>query len=147
MGYKPMVFAQNRTISDSYKFTQTIPQAVRISFASMQEAFQGVWSDFRHLAKSAMFKTMGYSPGSLLKIGQLRTLGNSPEIHTRRHNFLAMGLTIWRGVYRVNTESRFINTVIYQEYLSRRTELGNRKNWGQSQVQVNRWDYLGAINK
>ena len=31
--------------------------------------------------KSAMFKTMGYSPGFLLKIGQISTLSNSPEIN------------------------------------------------------------------
>ena len=27
-----------------------------------------------------MFKTMGYSPGFLLKFGRFRTLANSPEI-------------------------------------------------------------------
>ena len=41
------------------KSTRTIPQAFRNPFASMLEAFQGVWSDFRHLPKSAMLKTMG----------------------------------------------------------------------------------------
>ena len=29
-----------------------------------------------------MFKTMGYSPGFLLKIGRFRTLANSPQILT-----------------------------------------------------------------
>ena len=42
--------------------------------------FQVVWNDFRNLPKSAMFKTMGYSPGFLLKIGRFRTLSNSPQI-------------------------------------------------------------------
>ena len=29
-----------------------------------------------------MFKTMGYSPGFFLKIGQISTIANSPEIDT-----------------------------------------------------------------
>ena len=64
------------------KSIQIVPQALRNPFASIQESFQKVWSDFQHLPKSAMFKTMGYSPGFLLKIGQARTLANSPEIHS-----------------------------------------------------------------
>ena len=32
-----------------------------------------------------MFKTMGYSPGFLLKIGRFRTLANSPQILTNIH--------------------------------------------------------------
>ena len=55
---RAQVFAQSRPISDP-KSTQTIPQAVRNSFASMQEAFQGVWSDFWHLAKSTIFTNLG----------------------------------------------------------------------------------------
>ena len=42
----------------------------------------GSLEHFRHLPKSAMFNTIGYSPGFLLKIGQFRTLANSPEMHT-----------------------------------------------------------------
>ena len=34
------------------------------------------------LPKSAMFKTMGYSPGFLLKNVGFSTLSNSPEIDT-----------------------------------------------------------------
>ena len=41
-----------------------------------------VWSDFQDLPKSTIFKTMGYSPGFLLKNGQISTLANSPEIDT-----------------------------------------------------------------
>ena len=59
-----------------------ISKVVKNLFSSKQEAFQGVWNDFRHLPKSAMFKTMGYSPGFLLKIGRFRTLSNSPQIFT-----------------------------------------------------------------
>ena len=44
--------------------------------------FSGVWKDCRNLHKSAMFKTMGYSPGFLVKIGRFRTLRNSSEIFT-----------------------------------------------------------------
>ena len=43
-------------------------------FASTLDAFQDFWNDSRNLPKSAMFKTMGYSPGFLVKIGQFRTL-------------------------------------------------------------------------
>ena len=64
------------------KSIQIVPEAHRNPFASIQESFQKVWEDFQHLPKSAMFKSMGYSPGFLLKIGQLRTLANSPEIHS-----------------------------------------------------------------
>ena len=64
------------------KSTQTVAQGVRNHFRRVQEAFQRVWSDFQDLPKSAMFKTMGYSPGFLLKIGQISTLANSSEIDT-----------------------------------------------------------------
>ena len=38
-------------------------------FPSIYKAFQRVWNDSRHIPKSAIFKTMGYSPGFLLKMG------------------------------------------------------------------------------
>ena len=60
------------------KSTQTFAQEVANHFRTVFEAFQRVWSDFQELTKSAMFKTMGYSPGLLLKIGQFPTLTNSP---------------------------------------------------------------------
>ena len=62
------------------KSSPTSSKVVRNLFSSKQEAFQGVWNDFRNLPKSAIFKTMGYSPGFLLKIGRFRTLSNSPQI-------------------------------------------------------------------
>ena len=43
-------------------------------------AVQGVLNDLRHLNNFAMFKTMGYSPGFLLKIGRFRNFWYSPEI-------------------------------------------------------------------
>ena len=55
-------------------------QGVKNKFRRVLEPFQKVWSDFQNLQKSALFKTMGYSPGFLLKIGQFSTLENSPEI-------------------------------------------------------------------
>ena len=60
------------------KATQTVAQAVTTQFRTILEAFQRVWGDFQDLPKSAMFKTMGYSPGLLLEIGRFSTLTNSP---------------------------------------------------------------------
>ena len=60
------------------KLTQRVAKAVKNPFMRALEPFQRVWSDFQDLPKSAMFKTMGYSPGFLLKIGQISTLPNSP---------------------------------------------------------------------
>ena len=60
------------------KSTQTVAQAVTNHFRTVLEAFQRVWSDFQDLPKSAMFKTMGYSPGLLLEIGRFSTPTNSP---------------------------------------------------------------------
>ena len=57
--------------------TQTVAQAVTNHFRMVLEAFQRVWSDFQDLPKSFIFKTMGYSPGLLLKIGQFSTFRNS----------------------------------------------------------------------
>ena len=45
------------------KSTKTVPERVRNPFSSAQESFQEVWNDFQDFPKSAMFKTMGYSPG------------------------------------------------------------------------------------
>ena len=64
------------------KSSPTLSKVVGNPFARKQEAFQAVWNDSRHLPKSAMFKTMGYSPGFLVKIGRFRSLRNSPEIFT-----------------------------------------------------------------
>ena len=59
-------------------------QGVINQFGKVLEPFQSVWSDLKNLSKSAMFKTMGYSPGFLLKIGQFSTIANSPEIDKYR---------------------------------------------------------------
>ena len=60
----------------------TSPKTFRNPFGSRKATFQRVWDDFSNLPKSALFKTMGYSPGFLLKIGRFRTLANSHEIFT-----------------------------------------------------------------
>ena len=60
------------------KSTQTVAEAVTNHFKTVLEAFQRVSNDFQELKKSAMFKTMGYTPGLLLKIGQISTLTNAP---------------------------------------------------------------------
>ena len=60
------------------KSTQTVAQAVTNHFRTVLGAFQRVWSDFQDLPKSAMLKTMGYSPGLLHEIGRFSTLTNSP---------------------------------------------------------------------
>ena len=57
---------------------QKVAQGDTNNFRTVLEAFQSVWRDFQDFTKSAMFKTMGYSPDLLLKIGQFSTLGNSP---------------------------------------------------------------------
>ena len=62
--------------------TQTVAQGVRNHFRRVQEAFPKVWRDFEDLPKSVIFKTMGYSPGFLLKNVQFSTLANSPDINT-----------------------------------------------------------------
>ena len=58
-------------------------QVVKNQFRRVLEPFQRVWSDVQDLSKSAMFKTMGYSPGFLLKIGQISSFANSPEIDVK----------------------------------------------------------------
>ena len=83
---KPWAIAQAFCTKSAYfrqlrihpKSTQTVAQAVTNHFRMVLEAFQRVWSDFQDLPKSAMFKTMGYSPGLLHEIGRFSTLTNSP---------------------------------------------------------------------
>ena len=76
---KSVDFGHLRILTESL---QTSPKTVRNPFASMQATFQRVWDDFSNLPKSALFKTMGYSPGFLLKMGRFRTLANSHGIFT-----------------------------------------------------------------
>ena len=64
------------------KSPPTFSKVVGNPFASTLDAFQDVWNDSRNLPKSAIFKTMGYSPGFLVKISQFRTIPNSSEIFT-----------------------------------------------------------------
>ena len=64
------------------KSSQTFSKVLGNAFASTEEELQGVWNESQHLPKSAMFKTIGYSAGFLVKIGRFRTLRNSSEIFT-----------------------------------------------------------------
>ena len=85
MGYSPGFLLKTvnfRPLGIHPKSIQMVAQGVKNLFRRVQEAFQRVWSDFQNLPKSAIFETMGYSPGLLLKIGQFPTLANSPEIDT-----------------------------------------------------------------
>ena len=83
---KPWAIAQGfcsksanfRPLRINPKSTQTVAQAVTTHFRTVLEAFQRVRGDFQEFTKSATFKTMGYSPGILPKIGQFSTLTNSP---------------------------------------------------------------------
>ena len=54
--------ANFRTLRINPKSTQTVAQAVTNHFRTVWQAFQRVWRDLQELTKSAMFKTMGYSP-------------------------------------------------------------------------------------
>ena len=81
MGYSPgllLEIGRFSTLRIHPKSTQTVAQAVTNYFRTVLEAFQRVWSDFQDLPISAMFKTMGYSPGRLLEIGRFSTSTNSP---------------------------------------------------------------------
>ena len=64
------------------KSAQTVAEAATNLFRTVLEAFSRAWSDVQNLPKSAMFKTMGYSGGFLLKIRQFSTLANSCQIDT-----------------------------------------------------------------
>ena len=85
-GLQPRLFGQNRPISAHCKFSGKLHEQVfthiEIHLQACWRRFQGVWADFQHLPKSATFKTMGYSPGFLVKIGRFRLSENSPENFT-----------------------------------------------------------------
>ena len=83
MGYSPgflLKIGQFSSLANSPISTETVVQVVKNQFGRVLEPFQSVWSDLQNLSKSAMFNTMGYSPGFLLKIGQFSSLANTPEI-------------------------------------------------------------------
>ena len=81
MGYSSGLLLKSanfRHLRNHPKSTQTVAEAVTNHFRTVLEAFQRVSNDFQEFKKSAMFKTMGYSSGLLLKIGQFSTRANSP---------------------------------------------------------------------
>ena len=87
---KPWAIAQGfcsktadfRPLRNRPKSTQTVVERVKNHFWKVQEPLERVWSDFQYFRKSAMFKTVGYSTGFLLKNGRFSTLAKSPEIDT-----------------------------------------------------------------
>ena len=89
---KPWAIAQafcSKSVNSGHLriLTESLPSCskiVRNQLSSMQATFQRVWEDFSHFPKSALFKTMGYSQGFLLKFGQFRTLANSHGIFTNK---------------------------------------------------------------
>ena len=78
------------------KSSPTMTIVVGNPLPSTKEAFHGVWNDSRHLLKSAVFKTLGYSPGFLLKLARFRTLRNSPQIFTNNHESCCK--SIWKHI-------------------------------------------------
>ena len=83
MGYSPGLLLKNgqfAILGIKPKSTETVAEGVRNPLRRVFESFQKVWSDFQDFPKLAMFKTMGYSPGFLVKNGQFSTLANSWEI-------------------------------------------------------------------
>ena len=105
--WKPWAMAQAfcsksgnfRPLQSHPKSTQKVAQGARNDFRMVLEAFHRDLSDFQDLPKSAMFKSMGYSPGFLLEIGlpkicRFGTLKNSPEIFTNIPG------SSWKSIYK-----------------------------------------------
>ena len=81
MGYSPgllLEIGRFSTPTNSTSIDTNSRASSHKNFRMVLEAFQRVWGDFQDLPKSAMFKTMGYSPGLLLEIGRFSTPTNSP---------------------------------------------------------------------
>ena len=73
-----------RTLGISYEISSNKPQNSWKSICNHVGDVSESLDDFSNLQKSALFKTMGYSPGFLVKIGRFQTLGNSYEIFTNK---------------------------------------------------------------
>ena len=71
--------ANFRHLRNHPKSTQTVAEAVTNYFRTVLEAFQRVSNDFQEFKKSAMFKTMGYSSGLLLKMANFRPVRIPPK--------------------------------------------------------------------
>ena len=85
-GLQSRLFRQNRPISAHCKCSRKLHEQSRtqleIHLQASWRRFQRVWVDFQHLPKSAIFKTMGYNPGFLVKIGRFRLIANSLQNFT-----------------------------------------------------------------
>ena len=85
IGYSPDFLLKNGqfpTLANSPEIDTNSPLRSQKSIQKGLGGFSESLERFPELTKSAMFKTMGYSPGFLLKNGQFPTLANSPEIDT-----------------------------------------------------------------
>ena len=95
-GLQSRLFGQNRPISAQFKCSRKLHEQSRtqleIHLQAYLRRFQGVCADFQHLPKSAMFKTMGYSPGFLVEIGRFRSNSNVPE------NFTNNPVPSWKSI-------------------------------------------------
>ena len=74
--------ANFRPLRIQRKSTQTVAEGVRNNSRRVQEGLREFGAISRTCQKSAMFITMGYSPGFLPKNGQISTLVNLSEIDT-----------------------------------------------------------------
>ena len=87
-GLQPRIFGQNWPISAHCKFSRKPHEQVftqlEIHLQASWRRFQGVLADFQHLPKSAILKTMGYSPCFFVKIGRFRLIENFPENFTNK---------------------------------------------------------------
>ena len=87
-GLQSRLFGENRPISAYCKYSRKLHQQSRtqleIHLQASWRRFKRVWVDFQHLPKSAMFKTMGYSLGFLVKIGRFRLIANSLQNFTNK---------------------------------------------------------------
>ena len=87
MGYSPGFLLEIAR----FRALRNLPQIFTKKFKSSRkriwkplEAFQEVSNDFQHLTKSAIYKTMGYSPGFLLEIARFRAFRKLPQIFTEK---------------------------------------------------------------
>ena len=85
MGYTPGFLLKNGQFSTLANSPGIDTNSCARSKKSFLKGFRGdleCLERFAGLAKSVMFRSMGYSPGFLLEIGQFSTLANSPGIET-----------------------------------------------------------------
>ena len=87
MGYSPVFLlkiGRFRTLANSHGiFTNMFKNSWKSTFKHAGDVSESL-GRFLALTKIRLFKTMGYSPGFLLKMGRFRTLANSHGIFTNK---------------------------------------------------------------